>query len=360
MTEQSKAVVPVSHELAALGRRPEVKELARRIQTQAPAGMTLSPKECLTLAQYSFSLGANPLIGETWLLKSGDKVLGVMPGIRLYRRRADEADERRDDVRWQEPEVVADSDERERLGVPQDARICIVVRLYRRSQAQAYSALAESLSKAGAPWGDIKQIAGTKPYITGVGYVTATERTKMPEYQCALKRAETHALKQAYSLPFGFIALAEGAESEVPDGAVLEDYVLEAQWHEVAAEPDERTPEQRHESAVSGAAALYGEAFSTPVNPSTPAESGVSASSVRSWSDATVERVSKLYIEQGVVPPDSVRKHVIQLMNLSPFDDAAPESAWLPWGRLYRSKRDEGLKPAAAAQYATQNFSTPF
>jgi len=258
MSEQeNRAIVPVSHELAALGRRPEVKELARRIQTQGPAGMKLTGPEALTLAQYSFSLGANPLIGETWLLKSQDRVLGVMPGVRLYRRRADENDERTDNVRWMEPEVVADSDARSQLGVPLDARICVSVRLYRRSQTQAYAALAESLSKAGAPWSDIRQIAGTKPYITGVGYVTSSEKSKMPDYQCALKRAEVHALKQAYHLPFGFIALGEGAESEVPDGAVLEEYIHEGEWKEVA--DDNRTPEEKHENAVKGAEALYGD-----------------------------------------------------------------------------------------------------
>jgi len=366
VTENQKAIVPVSHELAALGRRPEVKELARRILTQAPAGMKLTPTEALTLAQYSFSLGANPLIGETWLLKKGDRVLGVMPGVRLYRRRADEKDERTDDVRWQEPEIVADADERERLGVPTDARLCIIVRLYRRSQAQAYSALTESLSRAGAPWEDIKHIAGTKPYLTGVGFVSAREPTEgMPDYQRALKRAEAHALKQGYSLPFGFIALADGAEAEVPSGATLDEYVIEGSWKEVATE-DNRTPEERHEAAVAGSAALYGDE-PTPetiakvaVHPPEPESVSLSDPTPKNWPANVVERAQTVWVNSGIIPPDSHTKHVVMLLNLLDLPLNVSDEVLVSVGKTYRAERDQGADSKRAAAVARIVVATPF
>lgn len=264
--EQGKALIPapVSSELANMGTRMEIRELVRRIQTQAPGGMQLTPQECVTLAQYSYSMGANPLVGEAWLLKNQKtgEVLGLMPGIRLYRRRADEKDERTGDSRWTEPEIIGDPEERMRLGVPQDAPLVIRVRLYRQSQTKAYSEAAERLAKAGAPWGDIKAALGLKPYIEGVGYVTkgekegldrAGDRNKMPLFQRVEKRAESHALKQAYSLPFGFVPLASGVD--VPDGATLDDYIFEGEFKEL---PDERTDEQRKEDAAKGADTLFG------------------------------------------------------------------------------------------------------
>ncbi len=255
---------PVSHELAMMGTRQEVRELVRRIQTQAPGGMMLTPTECVTLAQYSFSMGANPLVGEAWLLKNQKtgEVLGLMPGIRLYRRRADEKDERTGDSRWTEPEVITDPDDRMRLGIPNDVAIAVRVRLYRQSQTKAYAEAAEKLAKAGAPWGDIKIALGLKPYIEGVGYITKSEkealdragdRNKMPMFQRVEKRAEAHALKQAYSLPFGFVPLAAGVD--VPDGATLDDYILEGEFKEL---PDERTDEERKASAEKGKEDLFG------------------------------------------------------------------------------------------------------
>jgi hypothetical protein len=264
MSENSRQIVPtgpVSAELAMLGSRKEIREIVRRIKTQAPGGMKLNDLECLTLAQYSVSLGANPLVGEAWLLKneSTGKVLGVMPGIRLYRRRADEKDERTGDSRWMEADIISDPDEKIRLGVPADAFLAVKVRLYRQSQTKPFSEMVTAMGNAGAPWERIELIAGTKPYITGVGYLTkaeqaslekAGERNKMPPYQRALKRAEAHALKQAYSLPFGFVAMGDG--NGIPEGAILEDYIIESEWKDVTP------PEAHPEDAAKGSETLFG------------------------------------------------------------------------------------------------------
>ena len=198
-------------ELARLGRKKEIRELSRRLADLSPGGMKLNDDESLALAQYSWSLGANALVGEAWLLKnhSTGKVLGLMPGIRLHRRRADEKDERSGDVRWIEYTNISDQDERATFAIPQNA-MAVKARLYRQSSTTAYADSAEKLANAGASWEDIKNVLGTKPYIEGIGVLTKSEMdamnrgaNKMPHKQRCEKRAEAHALKQAYHLPFG-------------------------------------------------------------------------------------------------------------------------------------------------------------
>jgi hypothetical protein len=358
-TEKALALPgPVSSELAAMGSRKEVRELVRRIQTQAPGGMKLTPAECVTLAQYSFSLGANPLVGEAWLLKNqrSGEVLGVMPGMALFRRRADEKDERTGDVRWLEPEVITDPDELERLGIPDDAFVALRMRLYRQSQTKAHSQAAKTLAEAGAPWNDIKEALGLKPYTSGLGWVTRTEMSQRgrggPQegpYQIAERRAEKHALKQTYSLPFGFIPLAEG--SSIPDGATLEDYIHEGEFQEVAAPPpppDTRTTEQKHEAGTQAAAALF-DTEPAPARSAAPADP-----EPRLWDDATVKRAAEAWESTGVLDTPAATKHVIMLLNLSPFKPGVPDTSLVTWGRSYRSYREQGMTTKEAAALAKE------
>lgn len=356
MTDTEKAVVvaPVSKELVALGSRVEIRELTRRIQTMAPGGIKLTPEQALTLAQYSFSLGANPLVGEAWaLVDKNGKMLGLMPGIRLYRRRADEKDERLGDVRWLESEVIADSERRASMGIPADVVLAVRVRLYRQSQTKAYADMATSLSQAGAPWDDIKQIAGMKPYIEGVGYLTQAEHTaleragdsnKMPHLQRVLKRAEAHALKQAYSLPFGFMALTDDV-GNVPSGALLEDYVYEGEWKEVETPPDTRSEEQRKQETVVGAQALYGD------------DAQIVGDGVRrakhSWSAAHVDAALR------VLPPDTKKPHVVSILQLTPCtpqDDPERVARWVAYYHTARADLPETLNIRDAQTWADEQF----
>lgn len=323
MSENSQIVPsgPVSAELAMLGTRREIREIVRRIKTQAPGGMKLNDLECLTLAQYSVSLGANPLVGEAWLLKNEitGTVLGVMPGIRLYRRRADEKDERTHDARWLEPEIITDPDEKSRLGIPADAFLAIRVRLYRQSQTKAYSELVEAMARAGASWEEIKIVAGAKPYVTGVGFLTkaekegldkAGERNKMPAFQRVEKRAEAHALKQAYSLPFGFQPIGDG--NGVPDGAILEDYIHEDAWKDVT--PVTPNPE----NAKDGRDALFG-ADDKPAEEASHPESEQEIIAPRPYEPeellAKITTAAKLHAERGTNPTTGARGVITGTLN---------------------------------------------
>ena len=227
-------------ELARLGRKKEIRELSRRLADLSPGGITLTNDEALALAQYSWSLGANPLVGEAWLLKNHKtgKVLGLMPGIRLHRRRADEKDERTNDARWIEYTNISDTDERATFAIPQNA-MAIKARLYRQSTTKTYADAASKLADAGASWDDIKAVLGTKPYIEGIGILTKQEmdamnrgQNKMPHKQRCEKRAEAHALKQAYHLPFGYVALSDEGLG-ISEGATLDEYIIEGSFTDV-------------------------------------------------------------------------------------------------------------------------------
>lgn len=227
-------------ELARLGRKKEIRELSRRLADLSPGGITLTNDEALALAQYSWSLGANPLVGEAWLLKNQKtgKVLGLMPGIRLHRRRADEKDERTNDARWIEYTNISDPDERATFAIPQNA-MAIKARLYRQTTTKTYADAAAKLADAGASWDEIKLVLGTKPYIEGIGILTKQEMdamnrgaNKMPHKQRCEKRAEAHALKQAYHLPFGYVALSDEGLG-IPEGATLDEYIIEGSFSDV-------------------------------------------------------------------------------------------------------------------------------
>ena len=233
-------------ELARLGRKKEIRELSRRLADLSPGGISLTGDEALALAQYSWSLGANPLVGEAWLLKNHKtgKVLGLMPGIRLHRRRADEKDERTNDARWIEYTNISDPDERATFAIPQNA-MAIKARLYRQSTTKTYADAAAKLADAGASWDDIKNVLGTKPYIEGVGILTKQEmdamnrdQNKMPHKQRCEKRAEAHALKQAYHLPFGYVALSDEGLG-ISEGATLDEYIIEGSFTDVPVNGDD-------------------------------------------------------------------------------------------------------------------------
>ena len=233
-------------ELARLGRKKEIRELSRRLADLSPGGITLNNDEALALAQYSWSLGANPLVGEAWLLKNQKtgKVLGLMPGIRLHRRRADEKDERTNDARWIEYTNISDTDERATFAIPQNA-MAIKARLYRQSTTKTYADAAAKLADAGASWDDIKNVLGTKPYIEGIGILTKQEmdamnrgQNKMPHKQRCEKRAEAHALKQAYHLPFGYVALSDEGLG-ISEGATLDEYIIEGSFTDVPGNGDD-------------------------------------------------------------------------------------------------------------------------
>ena len=313
-------------ELARLGRKKEIRELSRRLADLSPGGITLNNDEALALAQYSWSLGANPLVGEAWLLKNQKtgKVLGLMPGIRLHRRRADEKDERTNDARWIEYTNISDPDERTTFAIPQNA-MAIKARLYRQSTTKTYADAASKLADSGASWDEIKLVIGTKPYIEGIGILTKPEmdamnrgQNKMPHKQRCEKRAEAHALKQAYHLPFGYVALSDEGLG-ISEGATLDEYIIEGSFKDTPngdeslfqeEEPKERQP------------------FTDPV-------------SKKQFPPDVAENLRTALIVAKVLPPDTHNIHFATFLDLTPFKPDVPVKELVGWGKLYRAYKDE-------------------
>ena len=319
-------------ELARLGRKKEIRELSRRLADLSPGGMKLTGDEALALAQYSWSLGANPLVGEAWLLKNHGtgKVLGLMPGIRLHRRRADEKDERSGDVRWIEYTNISDQDERATYAIPQNA-MAIKARLYRQSTTKAYSEAASKLADAGASWEDIKNVLGTKPYIEGIGILEKSEMgamgaNKMPHKQRCEKRAEAHALKQAYHLPFGYVALSDEGMG-ISDGATLDEYIIEGSFTDVPSgeyfEPEEDDALFQEEEKPAER-----QPFSSPVGE-------------KKFPPEKAEELRTALVNAKVLPADAHNRHIEMFLDLIPFGIEVPTKELVGWGKLYRDYKKE-------------------
>lgn len=333
-------------ELARLGRKKEIRELSRRLADLSPGGITLTNDEALALAQYSWSLGANPLVGEAWLLKNQKtgKVLGLMPGIRLHRRRADEKDERTKDARWIEYTNISDPDERATFAIPQNA-MAIKARLYRQSTTKTYADAASKLADAGASWDDIKAVLGTKPYIEGIGILTKQEmdamnrgQNKMPHKQRCEKRAEAHALKQAYHLPFGYVALSDEGLG-IPEGATLDEYIIEGSFSDVPngeyVEPEkgdalfqEEEPKER-------------EPFTEPVG-------------TKEWPAKKAESLRAALISAKVLQSDTHNIHLVKFLDMSPFEIKVTNKDFIGWAKLYRGYKDETNDTDEAVRMASE------
>lgn len=335
-------------ELARLGRKKEIRELSRRLADLSPGGMKLNDQEALALAQYSWSLGANPLVGETWLLKNhkSGQVLGLMPGIRLHRRRADEKDERNKDSRWVEYTNISDPDERATFAIPQNA-MAIKARLYRQSTTKAYADAAEKLAGAGASWDEIKNVLGTKPYVEGVGILTKSEmdglnrgQNKMPHKQRCEKRAEAHALKQAYHLPFGYVALSDEGMG-IPDGATLDEYIIEGTFTD--APLDDPTRPDANDSLFDDEDEKDEErvAFTEPVGK-------------KQWPPDKAEALRAAMITAKVVPPDAHNIHIANFLDMSPFGIEVPAKEFIGWAKLYRGYKDQTDNTDEAIRMASE------
>ena len=67
--EQPRALEKVTGTgIAPYGRRAEIRELVQRLKLMAPGGLKLTDNQAMTLAQYSYSMGLIPLVGECWFL----------------------------------------------------------------------------------------------------------------------------------------------------------------------------------------------------------------------------------------------------------------------------------------------------
>lgn len=335
------------------GRRAEIRELVERLRLMAPGGVNLTQNEALALAQYSYSMGLNPLVGECWFIKDKDgKPLGMVPGIKGYRRKAQEQATSKGSDYWLEFDEITNPDERAKFFIPEGA-LAAKVKLYELHKTQAYAASAKAMAESGAPWEDIKRIIGDKPYVEGISFIKKDEmarlergKLQMPHIQRARKRAEAHALKQAYHLPFGDQAPAEDAP------LLMDEYIIEGSFTQIEAgeEPVEDSAEEEatEETAVEEAA----------------------QESEYEWPDEWIDWIRSPSV--NAVPPDAHPAHVVALMKLSPFVLSEDKSHLLygqrkvtktqvkVWLKEYRVLRDGDADSKTAASGATGSWEAKY
>lgn len=76
----------------------------------------------------------------------------------------------------------------------------------------------------------------------------------------------------------------------------------------------------------------------------------------RDWPEKTVSMAEKVWKEAGVLPADTHTKHVVMLLNLSPFGVVVSEQDIHEWGLLYRGLREGGMTTKQAASAARAQY----
>jgi len=191
------------NDLAIYGKREDVLDLTKRLQSTIPGGRKLTQDEALSLAQLSVAHGLDPFNGEAWIIPGS----GLMVGIKGLRKAAKRAAKEEDGVWWTEfINVPASTYDAPENAVVYECRIRDTV------TTQAWSKAVNLITTAGVLYKEAVQAAGPAPFVTGIGIATPDEKSKMPLHQRAKKRAEADAIKQRYDVAL----FAEFGEDE-PD-----------------------------------------------------------------------------------------------------------------------------------------------
>jgi hypothetical protein len=200
--------------LAPFGSRKEIAELADRIERMLKVydptlegkgdNRKLSKTEALRMASVALAHGLDPSIGEIYPVVSKKGVFSVGVGrdgwskALAFRLNAEGGGNA-----WPEFHMIIDEGERQRLQVPAGA-ICYECRLRDTRTVEATVKLIEAMSKAGASWQEIKELAGPG-YVIGIGWYKPSggyEDLQYPPIQRAMKRAYCDAVKKRAHLPF--------------------------------------------------------------------------------------------------------------------------------------------------------------
>jgi hypothetical protein len=354
------------HPLVPYGPTMAMREMTRRIMLFDTGKVKMNAVEASHYAQVCISTRLNPFGYEVWALVSligNERRLTIMPGRRGLLRHAHEQAAARGTHFWPRYEQVTDPERRKNLMIP-DGALAFECKLYENLSVMTWNQSIVALTdatKAGLHI-DSSEL-GPTPFVFGLGILTADDMrqldkgsNKMSHVERCQKRAYMMALKQMFDLP---LAGAVG-----PQGETMEDYVPDAEWREIpvgAAGEIEDQPEGRpvktDEQKAGDQAALYGEP--TPATIAAVAVQIPASPTPRMWSDAFVVKVRSLFEDNGVMPPNEDRKHLIMLLNLSPFEESWSDADMIRWGKLYRGARDEGSPPKKAAVIATDILSTP-
>lgn len=188
------------HNITTYAGRGQIREAMERFK----AGLSIkdaTEHEYAALAHLSLKYDIDPFNGEAWIIPNK----GVMVGIKGLRKMANRQAKELDCRWWTEFQDVRNVDEALKYGIPEKVRLAKVCILRRSDHIEAW-ANALKIMKEAAPdlsYEIIKEAIGAPPIFVGVGYVEPGESSKMPLPQLAMKRAEAHAIKQAFDVEQG-------------------------------------------------------------------------------------------------------------------------------------------------------------
>jgi hypothetical protein len=250
------------YQIAAYADRTAIREAMERFK----AGLRVKDAteyEYAALAHVALKYDLDPFNGDAWIIPGH----GVALGIKGLRKLANRQSRERGIRWWTEFHDVRNNEEAERYGIPTNgvavAKLCV---LRRSDLIEAYVETLRSIREIAGdiPFEQLQAIIGTPPIFTGVGYVLQGEKSKMPYGQLAMKRAETHAIRQAFDVEYR-------VEENEPDTDIT------VERPQLAIEPDategeliEDAPEMLRETAARISASLYGSDDDTDLAPPSP------------------------------------------------------------------------------------------
>ena len=241
----------MSTDMQVYGNKEGIVELQKRIIRLLPSLMPqserLSHDEALALAQVAYLHGLSPFNQEIYYLKGKEgRSLGVMPGIRGYRKAARRQLGEKESY-WLEFSPCNAQD----AGLADDPRAVAVICFLRDSVTMGrYLAMAKEIASIYRVQtvGDnnpligfkdeLHQIMGKPPVFIGYGIVRSTEFDRMKTARLSVNhQAEIRAERQALRLRFdldmvGQMPASNGDEAEaaIADGVIEEDVVEVSAW----------------------------------------------------------------------------------------------------------------------------------
>lgn len=194
--------------LSRYGSRPEIAELADRIQKVIPVRLNegqvrrMILAEAQYLAEASLAHGLDPFVGQIYLLVVRD-IPTIHIGPAGYEVQATRQLQREGGGNWwPEFERIDDEQARADLLVPR-AAIAYRCKLYDSPTIRTWTAAIDTMSRAGAEWREIMSILGSKPFAEGLGFYVPNggkQDEKYPPHERARKRAFHAALKKRFAL----------------------------------------------------------------------------------------------------------------------------------------------------------------
>lgn len=232
MTDQTSTTTALA--LQDYGKRDTIKELGDRLRKMMPSAQAFTEAEALSVAQVAISHGLDPFTGEVWGLKGNDgQWRGVMVGIKGYRKAARKT-LNGDDTYWLSFLVISPSEMSE-------TRAGVAVRCELRDSRtlrQWTERMSDIQKRLNVSYDVAREVVGPAPIWVGFGFAHPDEKSKMPIYERAQKRAEASALKLRFDISFDFgETVGEEAEYEA-----VGDEVVEGIAEDVKPEKPKQTP----------------------------------------------------------------------------------------------------------------------